>query len=118
MLIDLHEMKAALNHIDEIFDHSLCLEISDPIAKMFVLPSTLSWKELEDYVRENGYCQTIATIEQISIVLVDFPPTSENLAELWFSMLAAYVRSTALTGVHVCRIEVKETCTSKATVRL
>ena len=113
MLVDYSVMKKALEAIDLIFDHALCLDLDDPVVNLLVPLHVQLEFNLRTYVTANGFASFEDGSPALKLVFVDFPPTSENLAILWMSILE---KGISTPFVHVCRIEVKETCTSKAII--
>lgn len=86
MVIDFSIVKAAMQKIDFIFDHVLCLQYNDPLLMLF------------DEAHNSAYYATKFTSDPYvsiqasnqKIVLVDLPPTAEVLASIWLAMMVKY----------------------------
>jgi 6-pyruvoyltetrahydropterin/6-carboxytetrahydropterin synthase len=105
MIIDFAELKKRLCWIDELFDHTFTIADYDPLLRLLkgssgsdVMCSEFDW----------GFRFKCA-FGWIN-VLRDKPPTSENMAIIWASMV---VGNGLPDGVDIASISVKETATSE-----
>jgi 6-pyruvoyltetrahydropterin/6-carboxytetrahydropterin synthase len=115
MLEDYAVIKEAVNKIDLIFDHAICLDVEDPLSPLLVRlgDQFLSYDLVQKYVTSDGIASVDGSDNGVKLVVIPFAPTSERLAHLWFDMMEKMLNC---SEYRVSRVEVKETCTSRAMV--
>lgn len=115
MLVDYAVLKDALKVVEDIFDHSTCLEITDPLLHnlLGMLPGDISKgkKNLADACREHGWVALV--FDGMRINVLDYPPTSEHLVVLWKDLIESHLQG---QPVSIHSLVVKETCTSEVIV--
>jgi 6-pyruvoyltetrahydropterin/6-carboxytetrahydropterin synthase len=113
MVVDYTVMKYALSRIDKIFDHTMCLQLSDPLVPLLVNNiEPVAIAAAEEIVASQGFTKVIGEQEQ-KYVLIYAPPTAETLASLWLALCIKQFNQ----EVYKFRMKVWETATSCCEVR-
>jgi len=91
MVYDFSDLKSAMKVLDK-YDHAMVLQTTDPLLSYAVAHTILGWGRL---------------------IVIDSPPTAENLARLWCGDINAMLP----VGVDVTEIRVFESSTTSAIFR-
>ena len=96
MVTDFHNLNWLKQWIDDVFDHKFIIDRNDPLFESFFFKdfSREVFDEMDDEMAQDGFLQIDAdgsenpAITELfeSFVVVDFVPTSENLAKFIFDM--------------------------------
>ncbi len=122
MITDFKHLNWFKRFIDDTIDHKFILDLNDPLYST-ILPAYTDKADLI-YFDDNFYIPNIDKLKEEpdhileyieSFVVVDFVPTSENLAK-WFLDIVS--KKMAKLDIKVCKVELYETPKSKAVVRV
>lgn len=96
MVTDFHNLNWLKQWIDDVFDHKFIIDRNDPLFESFFVKGMPQWvyDGIDMELADDGFVQLQASdVENPamaemfeSLVIVDFVPTSENLAKFIFDM--------------------------------
>jgi 6-pyruvoyltetrahydropterin/6-carboxytetrahydropterin synthase len=124
MVIDFNDLKIMTKFIDTVLDHKYLIDISDPQCDdTFNLLFNKYGAQWRDHLTDEGWYKTVSIgdmqgleewerVKYESYVILNFVPTSENLAKWIFDIMSEKISK---TGVKVHKIEWFETPKSRAT---
>lgn len=119
MLLDFNELKPIKEFINTVIDHRFLLDINDPILDLWLKNQGMSWDDLgymvDDYwVVDSSTIHSTLELEWFdSLVIIDFVPTSEHLAQWLFKTTQHHVK---LAHGLLCDVTWHESTKSKAVV--
>lgn len=120
MVIDFNDMKIMTHFINNTLDHKYLVDYNDPanfdtFSHFWKTENWLERKEEGHRIIKPELLKNMPEslrVKYESYVILDFVPTSENLAKWMYDVMSAKMKS---TGVKVHKIEWYETPKSKAT---
>ncbi len=116
MITDFGVVKTAMaEHLEDRFDHGLCLWVLDPLAIEFAVRYDHTLKDSRRPT--HGELVTLAKdgpvqmyVKHIgNVILLDVVPTAEQLAKVWYTLIDRSLRNATLGKVWITAVKVWET---------